>query len=145
MIENKYDWNIHKRLDEAKRVYICPARGNGKLYNQIELYLELTTRNKDIKLIRAEDIKKAVDKIKSEPVLDYDLYSDLAAPMYRDSIDRFLDEEMRKYLCYSRTDWKPKVIFDTTIADTDFWKEWMLRHSVYGGFIIAPTRLEDDA
>lgn len=67
------DWKIHKILDEAKRVYIYPARGNNKHYTQLELYADLMAQNKNIRVIRAEDVKKAVDKLKSEPVLDYDL------------------------------------------------------------------------
>ena len=60
IILNKYDWKIHKILDEAKRVYILPARGNDKLYNQLELYVDLMTKNRDIKIIRVEDIEKFI-------------------------------------------------------------------------------------
>lgn len=56
---NSHEWKIHKILDEAKRVYIRPARGSGKIYTQLELYAELMAQNKDVKVIRAWDIKKA--------------------------------------------------------------------------------------
>lgn len=68
---NHHDWKIHKILDETKRVYILPARGNDKLYTQLELYSELMTQNKEITIIRAEDVKKAVDKFRS--ISDFDL------------------------------------------------------------------------
>lgn len=67
MIENKYDWKIHKILDEAKRVYILPARGNDKLYNQLELYTDLTTKKRDIRIIRAEDVETAIKLLSKKP------------------------------------------------------------------------------
>lgn len=55
---NNHEWKIHKIIDEAKRVYICPARGSSKSYTQLELYAELMAQNKEIKVIRAADVKK---------------------------------------------------------------------------------------
>lgn len=55
---NSHEWKIHKILEEAKRVYICPARGNNKVYTQLEMYVDLMAKNRDVKVIRAEDLKK---------------------------------------------------------------------------------------
>ena len=71
VIRNYHDWKIHKILSETKRVYICPARHNDKTYTQLEVYATLMAQNKDVKIIRAEDVKKAVDKFRSIP--DFDL------------------------------------------------------------------------
>ena len=67
MIENKHDWKIHKILDEAKRVYICPARGNDKLHSQLELYADLMAKNRDISIIRVTDIEKAIELLSIQP------------------------------------------------------------------------------
>lgn len=67
MIENKYDWKIHKILDEAKRVYILPARGSDKTYTQLELYSEFTTKNRDISIIRAKDVEEAIKLLSMKP------------------------------------------------------------------------------
>jgi hypothetical protein len=51
------DWAIHKRLKEANRVYILPARGqSGK--SQLELYTSLMNEGRDVTVIRAKDIPK---------------------------------------------------------------------------------------
>ena len=135
MIENKYDWKIHKILDEAKRVYICPARGNGKLYTQLELYADLfTNKKKDISVIRAEDIEKAIDifRQKAEAVPDFDVI---------DALERTHRYELfNDYLVRS----EPKIIFNTTIIETPFWKERTDWLSLYDGFIVTPEKNEDN-
>lgn len=95
---NKYDWKIHKILDETKRVYVYPARGSAKTYTQLEIYADLMAQNKDIKVIRAEDVKKTGPwKPKPEPVLDYDLvdrhYHHLRYTMFGD----YMHEHYRDY------------------------------------------------
>ena len=64
---NSHEWKIHRILDETKRVYILPARGNSKLYNQLELYADLFTQKKDIKVIRAEDSRFILATVPSVP------------------------------------------------------------------------------
>lgn len=127
IIRNKYDWKIHKILDEAKRVYICPARGNGKLYNQLELYVDLMSKNRDIKIIRANDIKTAVNKFKYIPdaVLDKDF-----CDSEREWVDRMVahcfETEMKEYLQKQRENWEPKIVLDTWPKDNAFHTELML-------------------
>ena len=130
---NNHEWKIHKILDEAKRVYICPARGNCKSYTQLELYAELMAQNKDIKVIRSEDIKKAVDilRAKPEPVLDYDLI-DMLERTHRHEL---FNDYLMKY--------EPKIITSTTIEDSSFWKHWSMWHALYDGFIVSRD-MEDD-
>ena len=134
MIENSHDWKIHKILDEAKRVYILPARGNDKLYTQLELYVDLLTQKKDIKVIRAEDVKKAVDILrqKPKPVPDFDVI-DMLARTHR--YELFNDYLMRT---------EPKVIFNTTNMDAPFWKEREAWLAVNDGFIVVPKDEEDN-
>ena len=67
MIENKYDWKIHKILSEANTVYTCPARGSDKVYTQLELYVDLMTTNRDIKIIRATDVETAIKMLSRQP------------------------------------------------------------------------------
>ena len=89
MFETSKDWNIHRKLDETRRVYVMPARGNDKTYTQLELYSELMTQNKEVRVIRAEDIRKAVEALKKDPLPDptYELWTN------RDSeLHRYLDE-----------------------------------------------------
>lgn len=135
MIENSHDWKIHKILNETKRVYILPARGNDKLYTQLELYVDLITQKKDIKVIRAEDVKKAVDilKQKPKPVPDFDVI-DMLERTHRH--ERFND-----YLVRS----EPKVILNTTSMDTPFWKEREAWLGVNDCFIVVPENEEDDS
>lgn len=71
MFVNHYDWKIHRILDKDRTIYICPARGCGHTYTQLELYAELMTQNKNVKVIRVEDVEKAIDRFKSVP--DFDL------------------------------------------------------------------------
>ena len=51
------DWAIHKKLKEANRVYILPARGQCKT-SQLELYTSLMNEGRDVTVIRAKDIPK---------------------------------------------------------------------------------------
>lgn len=51
------DWAIHRRLKEANRVYILPARGQCKM-TQLELYAALVNEGRDVKVVRAKDIPK---------------------------------------------------------------------------------------
>lgn len=98
---NHYDWKIHKILDEARTVYICPARGNSKLYTQLELYVELMTQNKTVKVIRSEDVKKDIKRLSSVPDFDlefmlenqakYEMFADYIHENWRDCSFKFVD------------------------------------------------------
>lgn len=120
MFETSRDWNIHKKLGETRRVYVMPARANDKTYTQLELYSELMTQNKEVKVIRAEDIRKAVELLKRDPILDpaYELWTN------RDSeLHRYLDE------LYKEDDFfKPIVRYDSWgyIENSYFREEQML-------------------
>lgn len=48
IIRNHHDWKIHKILDEARRVYICPARGNCKPERTLRMYKELLEEGKKL-------------------------------------------------------------------------------------------------
>lgn len=96
-MESYLDWKIHKKLDEARRVYICPARHNDKTYTQLELYAELMAQNKDIRIIRASDVKEAINKLKTEPVLDYDLEFELNRSHRYQLFGDWLHENYRDY------------------------------------------------
>lgn len=113
MIETSRDWNIHKKLDETRRVYVIPARANDKTYTQLELYSELMAQNKEIKVIRAEDIRKAVELLK--PKTEPDPYFEWLDRRYSD-LDSFIDmlyeEQMRKT-------WKPVIYPDVWAYDED--------------------------
>lgn len=129
---NHHDWKIHKILDEAKRVYILPDRGNSKLYNQLELYADLFTQKKDIKIIRAEDVKAAVNKFKYIPdaVLDKDF-----CVSEREWVDRIVahcfETEMKEYLQKQRENWEPKIVLDTWPKENRFYSDFIHWGGVY--------------
>lgn len=124
MIETSRDWNIHKKLDETRRVYVMPARANDKTYTQLELYSELMAQNKEIKVIRAEDIRKAVEllKPKTEPDPYIELWRELDARYAR--LDAFIDYFYEKET--SKT-WEPSLYPAIWAYDEDngFYKEQM--------------------
>lgn len=125
---NAHDWKIHKILDETKRVYIYPARGNDKFYAQLELYAELMTQNKEVRVIRAKDVKDIIDilKQKPKPVPDFDVI---------DALERTHRYELfNDYVVKS----EPKVILNTTSMDTSFWKEQMEWFAMNDCFIVTP-------
>ena len=142
MIENKYDWKIHKILDETKRVYICPARGNSKLYNQLELYVDLFTQKKDIHVIRIEDLKKAATF--KDVFIDKDLHPNSISPWMRDALDRYFEEEMHKQLRKDIENWRPKVYLDTSLINPRDWytKQLTVMDSLLGSFIVASEENE---
>lgn len=142
MIENHHDWKIHKILDETKRVYILPARGNDKTYTQLEMYVDLMTKNRDIKVIRAEDIKRT-DGFK-DMILDKDLYFNTVSPWRRDALDKYFEDAMKKYLGDYRMTWEPKIVYDSTVVDDAPWRYWQLWNAMYDGFIVRPETVEED-
>ena len=128
---NSREWKIHKILDETKRVYILPARANGKLYNQLELYADLFTQKKDISVIRASDVEKAIDilKQKPKPVPYFDVM---------DMLERTHRYELfNDYLVKS----EPKVILNTTTMDNPFWNEWRTCFGINDCFIVKESNL----
>ena len=97
MIETSRDWNIRKKLDETRRVYVMPARSNDKTYTQLELYSELRAQNKEIKVIRAEDIRKAVETLKRDPTPDptYEIWTNRDSELHR-YLDELYEEMMQE-------------------------------------------------
>lgn len=73
MIETYIDWKIHRKLDEACRIYIYPARGSGK--SQIEQILNLIDSGKDVYVMTKADYSKRLPSIEQikETILDWDL------------------------------------------------------------------------
>lgn len=134
MIENNHDWKIHKILDETKRIYVYPARGNDKLYNQLELYVDLMTKNRDVKVIRADDVKKAINF--KDVITDKDLYFNTVSPWRRDTLDKYFEEEMHKYLRKDIESWEPKIVYDSSVVDTPFWRYFNTWCGLYDGFIV---------
>ena len=131
---NNHEWMIHKILDETKRVYICPARGNCKPYTQLEIYADLVTRNKDVKVIRVEDVKKVADILRQKPtpVPDFDVM---------DMLERTHRYELfNDYVVKS----EPKVILNSSIMDTPFWNEWKVWFGLNDCFIVTPDNEEDE-
>ena len=121
MIENNHDWKIHRILDDARKVYICPARGNDKLYTQLELYAELMAQNKEIIFMRKKDLpKKDLFKVYKE-FLDKDILYNTGHTWLQDAIDRYIEEEMKKSLQEKNEGWTPTVRFDSWIVDDDLY------------------------
>lgn len=125
---NHYDWRIHRKLDEARRVYICPARGNGKLERTREMYEDLLDQGKEITFVRAADLpKKDPLKIHKE-LLDMDLCYHREPSWFEKMIDDYLKKELYKHLQVDTEmeRWKPRIITDTTVVDDAFLYNWNL-------------------
>ena len=73
MLETYTDWKIHRKLDEARRIYIYPARGSGK--SQIEQLFDLIDSGKDVYVMTKADIPKRIPSMEQikETILDWDL------------------------------------------------------------------------
>lgn len=54
-MESSVDWKIHRRLVEARTVYLTIPRGSGKLHRQLELYSELQAAGKKVVFVEGED------------------------------------------------------------------------------------------
>ena len=141
MIENNHDWKIHKILDETRRVYVYPARGNNKVQTQLELYAELMEQGKEVMVLRSADLpKKDPFKIHHE-LLDMHLICNIEPYWLQDAIDKHFEEEMKKYLKKDRENWKPKVYMSTSLLHGDWYNKRLgVMDSVLGSFIVA----EDD-
>lgn len=133
MIENNHDWKIYKILGEAKRVYICPARGNCKPERTLKMYEELIEEGKEVITVRSTDLPKK-DSWKGRRALlnlDKDLICNSKYPWIQDAIDRYIEEEMKKSLQEKNEGWTPKVRFDSWIVDDDlYFKEILWDHLV---------------
>ena len=136
MIETSRDWNIHKKLDETRRVYVMPARANNKTYAQLELYSELMAQNKEIKVIRAEDIRKAVELLKRDPTPDpaYELWTNRDSELHR-YLDELYKEQMNEFF-------KPIVRYDSWgDIESDCYKSEYI-HWLYNRFATHAKRNE---
>lgn len=51
---NCVDWKIHRKLDEARSIYIYPARGEGKT----QVLLDLIDSGKKVHVVTKADIQK---------------------------------------------------------------------------------------
>ena len=105
-----------------------PARANDKTYTQLELYSELMAQNKEIKVIRASDIRKAGEALKRDPTPDptYEIWTN------RDSgLHRYLDELYEEMMEES---FKPIIRYDSwAYTDYDLHKMlWLMnRYGTY--------------
>ena len=139
MIDNIYNWRIHRKLDEARRVYICPARGNCKPERTREMYEDLLNQGKEITFVRAADFPKKDPFKIHEDLLDMDLCSNRESRWLDTVLEKHFEEEMHKYLQKEIEGWKPKIIIDTAVPDDSFlydWKLWSLG-SLYSVGVIA--------
>ena len=63
MYESNYDWSIHKKLDEARTVYVIPARANCKPLRQLEIYAELFKSGRTVCLSSLPTVEMTRDMI----------------------------------------------------------------------------------
>lgn len=138
---NPHEWKIHKTLKEAKRVYICPARGNCKPERTLRMYEELLEEGKEIVLVRSADIPKK-DSWKGRRALldlDKDLICNSEYQWMQDAIDKYIEEEMKKSLQEKNDHWTPKVYMDTSLINPRdlYTKQLTVMDSVLGSFIVA--------
>lgn len=135
MIENKYDWKIHKILDEAKRVYICHGRGCGKTrWLEEELGRTITEYSPKSDPVKLD--KTTIQKIK-EAVIDWDLYSNYGLPELHKRFDEYWESEVLNYIRKDIESWRPKVYLDTSLLHDDWYNQrlWVM-DSVLGSFIV---------
>ena len=70
-----FDWKIHKRLLDAgglgSTVCIMPARGQGKMWAQLELYAKLLSEGRTVICGRPDKKRRAVSW--TDCVIDYDI------------------------------------------------------------------------
>lgn len=128
MIENSHDWKIHKILGEAKKVYICPARGNCKPERTLRMYEELHEEGKELVFVRSVDIPKK-DSWKGRRGLldlDMDLICNIESSWLRSTIDKYIEEERKKSLQEKLECWTPKVRLDSWVIDDSLYFERML-------------------
>lgn len=76
MIDTYVDWKIHRKLDEARTIYIYPARGSGRTQPLYELVDDLLESGKKVHVVTAADLPKRSVDIKQikETILDLDLH-----------------------------------------------------------------------
>lgn len=55
-MESSIDWKIHRRLDEARTVYLVLPRGSDKIRRQLELYSELQASNRKVILVKGKEV-----------------------------------------------------------------------------------------
>lgn len=121
---NHHDWKIHKILDENKRIYICPARGNGKPERTLRIYKELLEEGKEVVITRLADISKkgsrALLNLYKDPI------DNIESSWLKYTIDRYIEEEMKKSLQEKNEGWTPKVRFDSWAIDESLYFDQML-------------------
>lgn len=123
---NHHDWKIHRRLEEARKVYICPARGNCKSERTREMYEDLIKQGKEITFVRSDNLPKLDPFELKEAFIDKGLVCNNEPPWLQNALDKYFEEEMRKWLREKNEYWTPKVRLDTTVVDDNLWYEWML-------------------
>lgn len=75
-----FDWKIHKRLLDAgglgSTVCIMPARGQGKMWAQLELYQKLTSEGRTVIYGRPDKNRQAA--FWTDCIIDYDILTPAA-------------------------------------------------------------------
>lgn len=61
-MESNIDWKIHRKLDEARTVYLAIPRCSGKTWRMLELYEELMATGKRVVVVKPEQILKGETK-----------------------------------------------------------------------------------
>lgn len=67
------DWKIHKKLDEARSIYICPARADGKYLRTLRMYQELMDSGKKLVFVRPEPYSKLRGQRYEPIIVDKDI------------------------------------------------------------------------
>lgn len=57
-MESSIDWRIHRKLDQARTVYLTMPRCSGKTWRMLELYEELIAAGKRVVFVKPEQILK---------------------------------------------------------------------------------------
>lgn len=75
-----FDWKIHKRLLDAgglgSSVYIMPARGQGKMWAQLELYAKLLSEGRTVFCGRPNEPRRGFAY--AGGIIDYDILTPAA-------------------------------------------------------------------
>lgn len=143
------EWKIHKKLQDAKTVYICPARGCDKSQRELKMYENLLEDGYNVKVVRTQKqepvrlSREDIERIR-DAIVDYDLYSNIVSPMYRDSIDTFIENEMKEFYRKERGYWKPKVRLDTIIVDAGAYFDWYRWHTYTNPYFTDMFKVEEN-
>lgn len=126
------DWEIHRKLDEARTVYIYPARGSGRTKPLYELVDDLMKSGKKVRFARSADLPKKtidVEQLK-RTTRDLDLWVE---SKWNKLIDDYIYEQFQQQLFKSFVMpipddlYKIKCMPDSYIYSLKNYEAWSLR------------------